>query len=114
MADGNITIPAEPVPGDTFVDLPSGKSDSMAEQLAEPGNLAVAMTAMANEFGAAAGRRTGAADQLAADSQRMWSIAMTSPTVSAALGFRTATEAGSGRVRNEDSTNAPMIGTKAP
>ena len=43
----------------------------------------------------------GAADQLAADSQRMWAIAMTTPTVNAALGFRTATEAGSGRTRLE-------------
>jgi hypothetical protein len=78
---------------------------AMAEQLSEPGNLGVAMTAMANGFGAAATRRNDAADQLASDSQRMWSIAMTSPTVMAAHGMRVATEAGSGRTRAE--TNAP-------
>lgn len=77
----------------------------MAEQLAEPGNLSVAMTALANEFGAAAGRRAAAADQLASDSQRMWAIAMTTPTVNAGLGYRAATESGSGRTRAE--TNAP-------
>lgn len=76
--------------------------------LTDAGNLTTALTAMANEFGAAAGRRTAAADQLAADSQRMWSIAMTSPTVSSALGFQTASEAGSGRARNIDATNAAM------
>ncbi|MBX7075673.1 MAG: hypothetical protein K1X71_21230 [Pirellulales bacterium] len=86
----------------------------MAEALTEPGNLSVAMTAMANGFGAAATRRNDAADQLASDSQRMWSIAMTTPTVNAALGFRTATESGSGRTRAE--TNNPAetgVGTKA-
>lgn len=85
--------------------------------LAEPGNLSVAFTAMANgmgganailsqAFAASAHRRTDGADQLAADSQRMWSIAATTPTVNAALGFRTATEAGSGRTRNE--VNPPV------
>lgn len=77
----------------------------MADQLAESGNLAVAMTMMANEAAAASAARTRAADQLASDSQRMWSIAMTTPTVNAALGFRTATESGSGRTRIE--ANSP-------
>lgn len=74
--------------------------------LAEPGNMSVAMTALANEFGAAAGRRSSAADQLAADSQRMWSIAMTSPTVMAAHGMRIANESGAGRSRVEANTPA--------
>jgi hypothetical protein len=56
----------------------------------EANNLQVAMTALGNEFGAAAARRVGAADQLASDSQRMWSIAMTTPTVLAGMGFRVA------------------------
>ncbi len=74
-------------------------------------NLTVALTGMANEFGASAARRSAAADQLAADSQRMWSIAMTSPTVAAAMGVRIATESGSGRTRAE--TNNPN-NTAAP
>jgi hypothetical protein len=78
---------------------------AMADQLAEPGNLAVAMTILSNGAAAGSNRRTDAADQLASDSQRMWSIAMTSPTVMAAHGMRVATEAGSGRTRAE--TNAP-------
>jgi hypothetical protein len=82
-------------PGDT----------AMAEQLSEPGNLAVAMTILANGASAGSNRRTDAADQLASDSQRMWSIAMTTPTVMAGLGYRTATEAGSGRTRAE--SNGP-------
>lgn len=84
----------------------------MAEQIAEPGNLAVAMTAMANgmggadgvlsrEFAAAAGRRVSRFDQLGADAASMWSVAMTTPTVNAAMGQRIATESGSGRTRLE-------------
>ena len=72
---------------------------------AESNNMSVALTAMAQEFGAAAGRRVNQADQLSADSQRMWSIAMTSPTVMAAHGMRIASEAGSGRSRVE--ANSP-------
>ena len=83
----------------------------MAEALAESGNLQVALTGMANEFGAAAARRVNSADQLSGDSQRMWAIAMTTPTITAALGFRTATESGSGRTRSE--TNNPE-NTAAP
>lgn len=56
----------------------------------EKENVTVAMTAMGNEFGAAAARRVNSADQLASDSQRMWSIAMTTPTVLAGMGFRVA------------------------
>jgi hypothetical protein len=79
-------------------------------------NAAIAATVMANGmanaatlanqgFAASGQRRTDAADQLAADSQRMWSIAMTSPTVMAAHGMRTASESGAGRTRAE--TNLP-------
>jgi len=68
---------------------------SMANALANAGGLA-------NQgFAASAQRRTDAADQLAADSQRMWSIAMTSPTVMAAHGMRVANESGAGRTRAE-------------
>lgn len=71
---------------------------------AEENNMSVALTAMAQEFGAAAGRRVNSADQLSSDSQRMWSIAMTSPTVMAAHGMRIASEAGAGRTRVESNT----------
>jgi hypothetical protein len=73
--------------------------------LTESGNIIGAMSALAQGFGAAAVRRSDAADQLASDSQRMWSIAMTSPTVMAAHGMRVANESGAGRTRAE--TNAP-------
>lgn len=72
----------------------------------EPGNLAVAMTAMGNEFGAAAANRVRRSDQLSGDSQAMWSIAMTTPTVLAAQGIRTLSESGSGRTRVEANTPA--------
>jgi Tfp pilus assembly protein FimT len=91
------------------------RGDGMPE--AEGVNAGVAYTAMANAmanasglatqgFAASADRRTVMADQLAGDSQRMWSIAMTSPTVMAAHGMRVASEAGSGRTRVEANTPA--------
>lgn len=83
----------------------------MADQLAEPGNLSVAMTILANGAAAGANRRTDSADQLAADSQRMWAIAMTTPTVLAAHGMRIADESGSGRTRAE--TNLPAATSAA-
>lgn len=96
----------DPTPGDGVLDTPGcpAEGDDMANAVDE-GNLAIAMTAMANEFGAGAARRSNGADQLASDSQRMWSIAMTTPTQNAALALRTATESGSGRTRAE--TNRP-------
>lgn len=67
----------------------------------DDGNLSVAMTAMANEFGASAARRSGRFDQLAGDSSAMWAIAMTTPTQNNSLALRTAAESGSGRTRLE-------------
>jgi len=75
-------------------------------ETSEAGVMQVALSGMAGGFGAAAVRGTNAADQLASDSQRMWSIAMTSPTVMAAHGMRVASEAGAGRTRVEANTPA--------
>lgn len=91
--------------------------EDMADIAGEGVNAQVAFTSMANAmanatglanqgFQASAQRRTDAADQLASDSQRMWSIAMTSPTVMAAHGMRVASEAGSGRTRSESNLPA--------
>ena len=82
-----------------------GEAEMPTPEMCEQGNLTVALTALANGFGASAQRRTDAADQLALDSQRMWAIAMTTPTVLAAKGIGVMTEAGSGRTRAE--TNNP-------
>ena len=94
----------------------------MAEQVTEAGNLTVALTSMANgqagasnilgqEGVASAGRRVSRSDQLSGDSQAMWSIAMTTPTIMAAKGIQMATEAGSGRTRAE--TNLPAATSAA-
>jgi len=82
------------------------ESEDMAQASAESGNLQVAMTILANGAAAGANRRTDAADQLSSDSQRMWSIHMTTPTVLAAHGMRIAAEAGAGRTRLEGNTPA--------
>lgn len=71
----------------------------------EANNMTIALTSMGNEFAAAAGRRVSRFDQLGADAAAMWSVALTSPTVSAAQGVRMVTESGSGRTRAE--TNNP-------
>ena len=72
----------------------------------DTGNMTVAMTAMANEFGASAARRTQRMDQLGADAAAMWSINMTTPSVMAAHGMRIAAESGAGRTRVEANTPA--------
>ena len=77
----------------------------MAESSVDPGILNAALSGLAGEFAAAAAMRTRRMDQLAEDSASMWAAALTSPTVSAALGFRTAAESGSSRTRAE--TNDP-------
>lgn len=81
--------------GEIPVPQPVGDEEMAGENvvgpnLCEHGNLTVAMTMLANESAAGSGRRTSAADQLASDSQRMWSVHMTTPTVLAGLGFQTA------------------------
>lgn len=102
----------EPNPNDEILDnvveieTNPDEDDEMPEGAAEGGNLSVAMTVLAQSAAAGSARRTDAADQLASDSQRMWSIAMTSPTVMAAHGMRVASEAGSGRTRVESNTPA--------
>lgn len=92
--------------GDNFVDVPfpfpfPTEENDMSGTYVDTGALSVAMTGMASEFGASAARRTHRADQTAADASAMWSIAMTTPTQTAALAYRTATEAGSGQTRRE-------------
>ena len=72
----------------------------------ESGNLQVALSAMSQSFAASASRSTARADQTNADASAMWSVHMTTPTTSAALGYRTATEAGAGRTRIEANTPA--------
>ena len=80
------------------------KDEEMPE-IAESGNLTVALTGMANEFGASAARRTQRADQTSADASALWTISMQSPTVMAAMGMRVAQESGAGRTRIE--ANSP-------
>jgi hypothetical protein len=80
---------------------------SMANALANAGGLAN------QAFAASADRRTSRADQLSGDSQAMWAVALTSPTVMAGLGMRVATESGAGRTRLE--ANRPEeTGAAAP
>ena len=84
----------------------------------DDGLLNISLSGLATASAAATQRRTDAADQLSADSQRMWTIAMTTPTQFAALAHRTTAETGSGRTRAETNlpgnTAAPNIGPASP
>ena len=71
----------------------------------EAGSMELIATISAQQFASDTQRRTQRADQCGADASAMWAIALTSPTVSAALGFRAAQESGSGRSRVE--ANSP-------
>ena len=71
----------------------------------DDGILSMALSGLATEMTACNARRTQRADQTAADASAMWAIAMTTPTVNAAMGYRTAVESGAGRTRAE--TNGP-------
>lgn len=82
----------------------------MAEQICEQGNLTVALTGMANEFGASAARRTQRADQLGADSAAMWSVALTTPTVFAGMGF----QAAAGHMPPRQTETGTTAGTAKP
>lgn len=80
---------------DETLNIPTGggtpkETEVDPNQKCESGNLQVALTAMANEFGAAAAMRTRRMDQLAEDSASMWAVALTSPTVLAGMGYQAA------------------------
>lgn len=99
-------------PTDNVLDLPhdgdhSNKEDSMPfPENTEAGNLQVAMSGLAQGFTALFQLIANRAAQLSGDSQAMWAIAMTSPTVMAAHGMRVAGESGAGRTRVESNTPA--------
>ena len=72
----------------------------------EAGNLQIANNGMAHSAGGFNQLVLMRFQQLGADSASMWSIAMTTPTMSSAMGMRVATESGSGRTRVESNTPA--------
>lgn len=77
----------------------------MAESLVDPSIMSHALSSMVQGFTADSDRRQNRFTQLSADSAAMWAVALTSPTLNAALGARAATESGAGRTRAE--TNEP-------
>lgn len=99
-------------PTDDVLDLPHNGGDQTGAQAmpfpenVEAGNLQVAMSGLAQGFTALFQLIANRAAQLSGDSQAMWAIAMTSPTVMAAHGMRVAGESGAGRTRVEANTPA--------
>ena len=66
-----------------------------------------ALSGMSAEVAAASTRRTMRADQLAADAGSMWAVALTSPTISAAMGFRVAQQSGGYPASSGTGTGGP-------
>jgi hypothetical protein len=97
-------MPEAPLP------IEDEKENQMAVTI-EEGNLQVALTGMANGFAASSNLRTQRADQIGADAMAMWSINMTTPSVTSAHGMRVAGESGAGRTRAE--TNLPAATSAA-
>lgn len=61
---------------------------------AEENIMQTILSGMAAEAAAAQARRTSRMDQLSADSASMWAVALTTPNVMAAMGFRVAQQSG--------------------
>ena len=85
--------------------------DHDGEEMAHPEvasalNVQVANSGLAQNFTVVHSLIGQRFQQLAADSASMWAVALTSPTVMAGLGYRAATESGSGRTRVEANTPA--------
>ena len=97
---------------DVLLPLPGQPANTNGDNEMEQNNMVIALTAMGNEFGAAAARRVNRFDQLGADAGAMWAVAMTTPTVLAAQGIRMMAESGSGRTRAEtNNPSATGVGT---
>lgn len=70
-----------------MVDVPG---ETVMNTLVDPSIQSTVVSAMSVEAGAASSRRVIRADQLAADANSMWAVALTTPTVFAGMGFRVA------------------------
>lgn len=79
---------------------------SVATSDVDPGLLKTALSGLAVAATAAVQRRMESSDQLSSDSQRMWCIHMTTPSVMAGMGYRTMNESGSSSTRAE--SNKPF------
>ena len=77
------------MPEEITLDLPvdTGEVDEMAEP--SNGVAQLAADTLVAEASAASNRRIARADQLQGDADRMWGIAMTTPNVMSAVGYRT-------------------------
>jgi hypothetical protein len=71
------------------IPIPGEGDEAMASVVDDSVHVA-AITGLSAETAAASGRRIARADQLQGDADRMWTVHMTTPTVMAGMGFRTA------------------------
>jgi len=71
-----------------------GEGDETVATQADDAVMGAVMSGMASDAAASASRRTARFDQLSADSASMWSVALTTPTVLAGMGFRVAQQSG--------------------
>lgn len=83
-----------------------GEHDMAFPEHSEHGILQAALSGLAAATANQAELNQQRASQTAHDASAMWSIAMTTPTVTAAHGMRVANESGAGRTRVESNTPA--------
>jgi|GEM_PF-4029976 len=88
MPDDTLDIP---VPGDGTEE---GEEKMAEESVVDQSVHVAAITGLSAEASACSGRRISRADQLQGDADRMWAVAMTTPTVLAGMGFRVAQQSG--------------------
>jgi hypothetical protein len=81
-----------PIPGEPEEVGPG--EEEMADSVVDASVHVAALTGLSAEAAACSGRRLARADQLQGDSDRMWAVHMTTPTVFAGMGFRVAQQSG--------------------
>lgn len=83
------------MPEETTLEVPvAGLEESAMAASVDENVMSAVLNGQAKDASAAESRRISRMDQLAADSAAMWTVAMTSPTIMAAMGFRVAQQSG--------------------
>lgn len=82
MADADLEVP---IPGE---------GDELMAASVDENVMSAVLNGQAKDAAAGESRRISRMDQLAADASAMWTVAMTSPTIMAAMGFRVAQQSG--------------------
>jgi len=99
------------MPSEHDLELPivigEGEGDEGMASIIDDGLLNVIIGGQTKDAAAAESRRIQRGDQLSADASAMWGIAMTTPTILAAAGFRVMQQSGGWPASSGTGTGAP-------